>query len=234
MTFQELDYSVPTRRRRFIAWAVFTVLGLGSTSGAIEAAPFRSEKSLAAAFDIFSFPGQSPVCQRRPLRFSPPHVSDRRKYKHFDNVLLIVFFSHPRYDTNLDFYSEVYSEYFSNVSYAPSHNYTGRFGIFIVVVYPLLFADIIHWSCNPRRFWLRSFLRCTCRHVSNHGRSGRPRRLQDRRANGAPYALHCVARAPVLRWLSLGTLRHAPERTAPSAVRPEQILVPLAIRPIYS
>jgi len=111
---QELDYSVPTRRRRFIAWAVFAVLGLGSTLGAIEVAPFRSEKSLAA-FDNFSFPGQTPVCQRRPLRFSPPHGSHRRKFKHFDNVLLIVFFSHARYDTNLDFYSEVYSEYFPNI-----------------------------------------------------------------------------------------------------------------------
>ncbi|KAF8501014.1 hypothetical protein F5888DRAFT_1324947 [Russula emetica] len=111
---QELDYSVPTRRRRFIAWAVFAVLGLGSTLGAIESSPFRSEKPLAA-FDNFSFPGQPPVCQRRPLRFSPPHASDRRKYKHFDNVLLIVFFSHARYDTNLDFYSEVYSEYFPNI-----------------------------------------------------------------------------------------------------------------------
>jgi hypothetical protein len=115
LTSQELDYSVPTRRRRFIAWAVFAVLGLGSTLGAIEAAPFRSEKS-PAAFDNFPFSGQPPICQRRPLRFSPPHASDRRKYNHFDNVLLIVFFSHARYDTNLDFYSEVYTEYFPNVS----------------------------------------------------------------------------------------------------------------------
>jgi hypothetical protein len=117
LTSQELDYSVPTRRRRFIAWAIFTVLGLGSILGAIEAVPFRSEKP-PAAFDILSFPGQ-PVCQRRPLRFSPPHSSDGRKYRHFDNVLLIVFFSHARYDTNLDFYREVYAEYFPNVRSIP-------------------------------------------------------------------------------------------------------------------
>jgi hypothetical protein len=151
LTSQELDYSAPTRRRRFIAWAVFAVLGFGSTLGAIEVAPFRPEKFLGP-FDIYSFPGQSPVCQRRPLRFSPPHASDRRKYKHFDNVLLIVFFSHARYDTNLDFYSEVYSEYFPNVSYAPSHGYTGRFGIFIVVVPPTLppFFFYRYYSLAPR------------------------------------------------------------------------------------
>jgi hypothetical protein len=120
LTSQELDYSVPTRRRRLIAWAIFTVLGLGSTLGAIEAVPFRSEKFLAAS-DILSFPGQ-PVCQRRPLYFSPPHTSGRRKYKHFDNVLLIVFFSHARYDTNLDFYSEVYAEYFPNILFVGPAN----------------------------------------------------------------------------------------------------------------
>lgn len=109
---QEPDYSVPTRRR-FIAVAVLVALGLGSSLGVI-VFPFRWGKSLAVS-DNFSFPGPPPVCQRRPLRFSPPHASDRRKYKHFDNVLLIVFFSHARYDTNLDFYSEVYSEYFPNI-----------------------------------------------------------------------------------------------------------------------
>jgi hypothetical protein len=138
LTSQELDYSVPTRRRRFIAWAVFTVLGLGSTLGAIEAVPFRSEKSLAP-FDILSFPG-SPVCQRRPLRFSPPHAPDSRKYKHFDNVLLIVFFSHARYDTNLDFYSEVYAEYFPNVRSSVT---VVSHALDFIVVCPPLFLQIL-------------------------------------------------------------------------------------------
>lgn len=31
-------------------------------------------------------------------------------------MLLIVFFSHPRYDVNLDYYKEVYAEFFPNVS----------------------------------------------------------------------------------------------------------------------
>jgi hypothetical protein len=34
----------------------------------------------------------------------------------FDDVLLISFFSHPRYDVNLDAYREAYSKYFPNVS----------------------------------------------------------------------------------------------------------------------
>lgn len=54
-------------------------------------------------------------CTRRPLRFAPDQ-SVPREYHKFDNVLLIVFFSHPRYDVNLDFYHEVYSDYFPNVS----------------------------------------------------------------------------------------------------------------------
>lgn len=37
-------------------------------------------------------------------------------YTRFNNVLLIVFFSHARYDANLDFHREVYADYFPNVS----------------------------------------------------------------------------------------------------------------------
>ncbi|KAI0044410.1 hypothetical protein FA95DRAFT_260853 [Auriscalpium vulgare] len=38
-----------------------------------------------------------------------------RQYRHFDNVLLVVFFSHPRYDVNLDYYERTYAEYFPNM-----------------------------------------------------------------------------------------------------------------------
>jgi len=49
---------------------------------------------------------------RKPSPFPPqPH----RTYHHFDDVLLIVFFSHARYDVNLDHYREVYADYFPNV-----------------------------------------------------------------------------------------------------------------------
>ena len=54
------------------------------------------------------------TCRRKPLQsfFFYPH---ERKYHAFDNVLLIVFFSHARYEVNLDYYKEVYSEFFPNV-----------------------------------------------------------------------------------------------------------------------
>ncbi|VDC00748.1 unnamed protein product [Peniophora sp. CBMAI 1063] len=45
---------------------------------------------------------------------SVPALPDR-KYHHFDDTLLIVFFSHARYDVNLDHYREVYAEYFPNM-----------------------------------------------------------------------------------------------------------------------
>ncbi|KAI9512395.1 hypothetical protein F5148DRAFT_898836 [Russula earlei] len=109
----ELESPVSTRRRRFIAWAIFIVLGLCSVVGAIEAVLLRSERSLPAP-DILSFPGRA-VCQRRPLPVLPLQPTDRREYNHFDDILLIVFFSHARYDTNLDSYREVYAEYFPNI-----------------------------------------------------------------------------------------------------------------------
>ena len=113
MTPQERDYSVPTRRRRFVAWAVFAFVIIGSVLGAIEAILFRSEERLAS-LDTLSISGQ-PICQRRPLRVPPLHVG--RNYRHFDNVLLVVFFSHARYDTNLESYREVYSDFFPNVRF---------------------------------------------------------------------------------------------------------------------
>ncbi|KAI9443197.1 hypothetical protein H4582DRAFT_2109565 [Lactarius indigo] len=103
----ENESSIPTRRRRTIAGVIFAVLGLGSIIGA---------KRPILAPNVLPSPGP-PTCQRRPLRFSPPlgSDSDSRRYKHFDDVLLIVFFSHARYDTNLDSYREVYAEYFPNI-----------------------------------------------------------------------------------------------------------------------
>lgn len=56
-----------------------------------------------------------PACDRSPLP-SMNYFSDERTYHQFDDVLLIVFFSHARYDVNLDYYREVYAEFFPNVS----------------------------------------------------------------------------------------------------------------------
>ncbi|KAF8440820.1 hypothetical protein L210DRAFT_3399850 [Boletus edulis BED1] len=45
------------------------------------------------------------------------HAQTIANYTHFSNILLVVFFSHPRYATNLDFHREVYADYFPNIVY---------------------------------------------------------------------------------------------------------------------
>ncbi|KAI5121401.1 hypothetical protein M0805_003173 [Coniferiporia weirii] len=62
-----------------------------------------------------------PACTREPLP-SVHYFSGERNYHEFDNVLLIVFFSHARYDANLDFYKEVYSEFFPNMVFVGPRN----------------------------------------------------------------------------------------------------------------
>lgn len=53
---------------------------------------------------------------RSPESSTLTHAQTTTNYTHFNNVLLIVFFSHARYDANLDFHREVYADYFPNVS----------------------------------------------------------------------------------------------------------------------
>lgn len=53
---------------------------------------------------------------RVPESSTLTHAQTITNYTHFNNVLLIVFFSHARYDVNLDFHREVYADYFPNVS----------------------------------------------------------------------------------------------------------------------
>lgn len=79
------------------------------------------------ASDSFLLP-QSAItrhCKRRPL-ISHQYIShesrpdDKETYAHlvgsaFEDTLLIVFFSHARYDVNLDSYLEMYTPYFPNV-----------------------------------------------------------------------------------------------------------------------
>jgi hypothetical protein len=55
------------------------------------------------------------VCIRNARPLSSIRDEDR-VYHAFDNILLIVFFSHARYDANLDYYRATYEEFFPNVS----------------------------------------------------------------------------------------------------------------------
>ncbi|KAI0269812.1 hypothetical protein BC834DRAFT_863487 [Gloeopeniophorella convolvens] len=107
------DPSSPSRRRCITAWIILSILGLGSSLGIMEAVVFLPERP-RVGFDMFSLPIDT-ACQRRELPFSHPPATGDRGYRHFENILLVVFFSHPRYNTNLDYYREVYSEYFPNI-----------------------------------------------------------------------------------------------------------------------
>ncbi|KAJ7101322.1 hypothetical protein B0H15DRAFT_1017788 [Mycena belliarum] len=61
------------------------------------------------------------TCVRRALppssRYERPDGAARPAFGAFDDVLLVVFFSHPRYDINLDAHREVYAPYFPNILY---------------------------------------------------------------------------------------------------------------------
>ncbi|CAE6477168.1 unnamed protein product [Rhizoctonia solani] len=78
-------------------------------------------------------------CPRKPL----PKLSGRKETKKrarvtsaFDNILLIVFFSHPRYDVNLDYHLEMYQDYFPNILYVgpQTREDAGHKGVYDVLV----------------------------------------------------------------------------------------------------
>jgi hypothetical protein len=71
-------------------------------------------QSLPSVSSTFRMASIYPNCRRKPAS-SSAQTSLNQLYHEFDNVLLIVFFSHPRYDVNLDYYKEVYADYFPNV-----------------------------------------------------------------------------------------------------------------------
>ena len=56
-----------------------------------------------------------PFCRRNTLPLLPITPASSRSYHEFDDVLLVVFFSHARYNINIEYYREVYAEYFPNV-----------------------------------------------------------------------------------------------------------------------
>ncbi|KAL5519935.1 hypothetical protein ACEPAG_1595 [Sanghuangporus baumii] len=66
-------------------------------------------------------PPPEPICTRVPLP-SENFFTGNRTYREFDDVLLVVFFSHARYDANLDYYREVYSEFFPNMVFVGPKN----------------------------------------------------------------------------------------------------------------
>ncbi|KAF7356315.1 hypothetical protein MVEN_00963800 [Mycena venus] len=83
--------------------------------------PVEQAKPAPSVQQLLRFEASHPNCRPRkePASLRPLWESD---YHEFDNVLLIVFFSHARYDVNLDFYQEVYSKYFPNIVFIGPEN----------------------------------------------------------------------------------------------------------------
>ncbi|KAJ7766616.1 hypothetical protein B0H16DRAFT_1522008 [Mycena metata] len=83
--------------------------------------PRQQNEPPPSVSQLLRFEALHPSCHPRktPASLRPLWESE---YHEFDNVLLIVFFSHARYDVNLDFYKEVYSKYFPNMVFLGPQN----------------------------------------------------------------------------------------------------------------
>lgn len=112
------------------------------------------------------------TCQRRPLA-STSYFPGKRTYHAFDDVLLVVFFSHARYDVNLDYYRDVYSEFFPNVR-----------ALVISCTVPkneLVELDCLRRPRKQRGRRLRAFIRRPGRHLRGRRRPLGPIVLQNGR-----------------------------------------------------
>ena len=107
---------------------MFTARSVKSFDRHFQPSPLLGSPFVLLPSDIFSVPPEElvpPVCHRKQLishrLFSLWHSQNHNDtvaeyYKDaFQDVLLIVFFSHARYDVNLDLYRETYTPYFPNV-----------------------------------------------------------------------------------------------------------------------
>ncbi|KAF7797456.1 hypothetical protein EIP86_008653 [Pleurotus ostreatoroseus] len=113
----EQPLTLPGRLVRIVAVVlagVFTVYLAAVSPRAMVVASWSAPASAPSLLQQLTLPSHNATCQRKPLQ-SLSYWPGERKYHAFDNVLLIVFFSHARYDANLDYYQEVYSEFFPNV-----------------------------------------------------------------------------------------------------------------------
>ncbi|KAG8940195.1 hypothetical protein FRC03_005677 [Tulasnella sp. 419] len=107
------------------ALAILVLFGLLIGYGLITSSPLLLPQSLISTVAIlgsqaaFAVPlNRVPTaqCSRNPLPPSSNYTgTGDRGFHAFDDILAVVFFSHARYDVNLDYYREVYSKYFPNV-----------------------------------------------------------------------------------------------------------------------
>ncbi|KAG8932558.1 hypothetical protein FRC02_000936 [Tulasnella sp. 418] len=107
------------------ALAILVLFGLLIGYGLITSSPLLLPQSLISTVAIlgsqaaFAVPlNRVPTaqCSRNPLPPSSNYTgTGDRGFHAFDDILAVVFFSHARYDVNLDYYREVYSKYFPNI-----------------------------------------------------------------------------------------------------------------------
>ncbi|KAG8981346.1 hypothetical protein FRB90_007314, partial [Tulasnella sp. 427] len=83
---------------------------------ALRDAMFVPSPTSSRSFSMAESGALSGQCVRPPL---PPSSqwNGTRNFHAFDDVLLVVFFSHARYDVNLDAHREAYAPYFPNILY---------------------------------------------------------------------------------------------------------------------
>lgn len=125
-----------------IVWAVYTAHETNRTFVEDHQEPYR-----ASILDHIPTTNVE-TCSRK----IPPSVSyypGNRTYHAFDDVLLVVFFSHARYDANLDYYREVYSEFFPNVGVSPL-----ICGYLLLILGP----DSLRRTWKPTGCWFRPFI----------------------------------------------------------------------------
>lgn len=101
--------------RRCFAAAMMSLVALGHVVIVISQNPGTSSDLSSIWRNIPGLSTDRSDC-RVPESSTLTHAQTITNYTHFNNVLLIVFFSHARYDANLDFHREVYADYFPNVS----------------------------------------------------------------------------------------------------------------------
>jgi len=103
------------QRRGCFAAAMISLVALGHIVVVISQNSGTDSSELSSIWGKISGASKDPDC-RVPESSALTHAQTITNYTHFSNVLLIVFFSHARYDGNLDFHKEVYADYFPNVS----------------------------------------------------------------------------------------------------------------------
>ncbi|KAG2145871.1 hypothetical protein DEU56DRAFT_978911 [Suillus clintonianus] len=105
-----------TRPRYPVVFALVLVVYLLYVSFAMTHENVWTSRAPRPQWGSTSEPKQG-TCRRRPLSSHLHRKTPLENYDRFDNILLVVFFSHARYGANLDYHREVYSDYFPNILY---------------------------------------------------------------------------------------------------------------------